>query len=63
MYDDCAFDQQQQEEATFFWDVADAVNSIEKNDANVFLYHMISQLSADKKRQVFDFFKECMNDA
>jgi len=24
---------------------------------------MISQLSADKKRQVFDFFKECMNDA
>ena len=60
MHDECAFDQQQQEEAALFWAVSDSVNAIENHGIDSFLVALTEMLSASQKQFIKNYFENAV---
>lgn len=57
MYEDCAFDQQQQEESALFWAVSDTLYWIDLYGSKMYLDALWSSLSLSDKRHIKAYFK------
>jgi len=60
MHDECAFDQQQQEEAALFWAVSDSVNAMENYGIDSFLVALTEMLSTSQKQFIKNYFENAV---
>jgi hypothetical protein len=58
MLDECAFDQQQQEEAALFWAVSDTLDSIKEHGVKAYLDALCVSLSEPEKQIIKSYFEE-----
>lgn len=56
MHEDCAFDQQQQEEAALFWAVSDTLHVMDYHGVKSFFDALLSSLDASGKRDIKNYF-------
>lgn len=57
MHEDCAFDQQQQEEAALFWAVSDTLYGIDHYGIKMYLDALWSSLNRSDKRHIKEYFE------
>jgi hypothetical protein len=58
VYDDCAFEQQQQDEAELFWSVSDTLYAIDHYGVKSFFDALWMNLHVSRKNDVKKYFKE-----
>lgn len=56
MHEDCAFDQQQQEEAALFWAVSDTLHVMDYHGIKSFFDALLSSVSASEKLDIKSYF-------